>query len=38
MSLSIIIPAYNDSDQVDLTAKKINLIAKKINNRVKEYL
>ena len=32
MSLSIIIPAYNESDQVDLTAKKLNSITKKINN------
>ncbi len=32
MSLSIIIPAYNERDQVDLTAKKLNSLKKKIAN------
>ena len=36
MSLSIIIPAYNESDQVYLTAKKLNPITKKISNEYKK--
>lgn len=32
MSISIIIPVYNESDQVNSTAKKINALAKKIND------
>ena len=32
MSLSIIIPAYNESDQVELTTKKLKSLTKKISN------
>ena len=32
MSLSIIIPAYNETNQIDLTVKKLNALKKKINN------
>ena len=32
MSLSIIIPAYNEREQVNLTAKKLNSLTKKITN------
>lgn len=32
MSLSIIIPAYNEGDQVELTTKKLKSLIKKISN------
>ena len=32
MSLSIIIPAYNETNQIDHTVKKLNTLKKKINN------
>ncbi len=32
MSLSIIIPAYNETNQIYLTVKKLNILKKKINN------
>ena len=32
MSLSIIIPAYNETNQIDHTVKKLNTLKRKINN------
>lgn len=32
MSLSIIIPAYNEREQVNLTAKKLNSLTQRITN------